>query len=221
MMKNLIPEITRVYKYLSPEFAQLFVEKGSVRIGTLDEYRQREQAGDIRADAGEGTRTTTSAPFPVRYVNGSHVHQRLKEHGICVKGGVFTNGENAYVHEQRHPNCYLYCVSEIYSDQLKERFGGACVAISEGIRFFDLLKACLASRLPLHGVTVQESVVDRCLYDERRHPYYDQPRKHTCFLKPPRFADEAEIRALWVVNSQDIQGIVEEIPELTPHLQIV
>ena len=122
-------------------------ERGSVRVGTLQEYRGMEAGGNVRGDAGEGTRIITSAREPTRYEDGSAVHRWLASNSICVKGGIYTNGENAMNLVQRHPDCFVYCVSETFSPDLMEKFGGACIVITNPILFFCSLNAHLCDRI--------------------------------------------------------------------------
>jgi hypothetical protein len=208
----------RLFKYVTPHIAKLMTGRGSVRIGTLREYQAMEATGDVRGDAGEGTRITTSACGPGRYEDGSFVHRWLLSKGICVKGAIVTSGENAVVHELRHPDCFVYCVSERFSPELMREFGGACVVVTNPTLFFQALHAHLCERLRANGHQAPECVVGRCFYVERRQPFCEQTTKHPCFVKPVHFRDEAEVRALWVSDGGAIAPVIMEIPELVAYL---
>src|SRR5437870_5335110 len=112
-MITIAAPITIAYKYLLPKDAALMLRYGSVRVGTLDEYRTLEGT-DVRGDRGEGTRITTSAPGPTTYLDGSLIHRWLASKGVQIDGSIFTSGDNAVVYEQRHPPCFAFCASEIF-----------------------------------------------------------------------------------------------------------
>jgi len=46
-----------LYKFLRPEHADRMLQEGSIRIGTLHEYRNQERYGQRTLDAEEGQRT--------------------------------------------------------------------------------------------------------------------------------------------------------------------
>ena len=63
--------------------------------------------------------------------------------------------------------------------------------------------------------------MDRCNYVERRQPYFDQSAKHPCFLKPPDFREEAEVRAVWLASGGVIKPVVLELPCLKQYLSLI
>ena len=56
---------------------------------------------------------------------------------------------------------------------------------------------------------------------ERRQPYFDQSPKHPCFLKPPDFREEAEVRAVWLASGGVIKPVVLELPCLKQYLSLI
>ena len=48
-MITIAAQVTTAYKYLSPRHATSMLERGSIRVGTLSEYRSWEGA-DVRGD---------------------------------------------------------------------------------------------------------------------------------------------------------------------------
>ncbi len=219
-MITIAAQVTTAYKYLSPRHATSMLERGSIRVGTLSEYRSWEGA-DVRGDHGEGTKITTSAPEPTTYAYGSPIHRWLFSKGIRVAGSIFASGDNAVVYRQRHPDCFVFCASESFSPVLMEKFGGACVKVTNPTMFFQALHTGFSQHLRWLGLTVQEAIMDRCNYVERRQPYFDQSPKHPCFLKPPDFREEAEVRAVWLASGGVIKPVVLELPCLKQYLSLI
>lgn len=206
--------VPSVYKYMTPARADRMTGLGSIRVGTLHEYRTLEGV-DVRGDQGEGRRTITSAPGPTTYEEGSHIHKWLLSKGIRIGGSVFTGGENAVVSEHNFVNCFIYCVSSQCTLHLVEKFGGACVEIVDPAAFFQTLDGALRQHLQPLGCRIRDYVVDRCVYEARSKPYFQSWEKHQCFTKPPQFSDEAEVRALWVPTENEITPVVLELPAIT------
>lgn len=187
--------MTILYKYCTPEVARLILETGSIRIGTLFEYQALE--GDARVDCGEGKRITTSEPGEVTYQQGSIAHQLLESMGIHVEGSICTNGSNAVVHERQHPDCYVFCASARHGADLYDKFGGACVMVTDYQSFVSQLDCAFRHVLAVEGLTVSQPVVGHCAYGPRAIPFTQTPMAHECFTKPEPYRSEAEIRVLW------------------------
>jgi hypothetical protein len=208
------------FKYVTPQVAASMMERGSARIGTLHEYRRLESS-DVRGDREEGYKIATSAPGPTTYLDGSHIHQWLRSKGVRVQGSIFTSGSNAVVHQQQHPDCFIFCASERFSLQLMAKFGGACIQITNVQLFFQALDRAFMDYLPSVGGSIREAALGRCLYMERRQPYLNQPQQHPCLVKPPRFAEEAEIRAVWLPSTGVVAPVILEVPSLVQYLRVV
>ena len=220
MMMSVAAGVRRLYKYTTPQVAALMTQHGSVRVGTLHEYSCLEGT-DVRGDGGEGTRIATSAPDPTTYPDGSHVHAWLQAIGIQVQGSIFSNGPNAAVNEEHHADCFLFCASERLSHELIQRFGGACVEINDPAGFFCVLDEGLRTHSRSLDLAIGQAAIDRCMYVPRRNPYFSQPSKHPCFIKPPEFSAEAEIRAVWVPNgAATVAPVVLELPDLVRYLSL-
>ena len=203
--------IKTVYKYATPEHAMRMIESGSFRRGTLYEYRSLE-GQDVRGDFGEGTHTTTSRREATTYEDGSDVHRALRQTGINVEGTIVTNNENAVHYRQQHPDCYLFCVSDMYSEELVDQFGGRGVVITNVPRFLRALNECIVHRLESMGIAVLEAAFARCMYDARQKPYDELHFAHPCLTKPPHFSKEREWRAVWRVNRGTLFPFILEVP---------
>ncbi len=211
-----------VYKYIKREYAELMIQSGAIQIGTLAGFRNMESTGDVRGDAGEGVKITTSEPGKVTYASGSAVHQALRAMGISVDGGISTNGEQCLVHEQIVRNAFVYCVSEDDSLELRDRFGALCVEIREPVTFFNLVNSALREHLS-GQLVLRDGLLDRCVYTDRRRPWTKQHEVHPCLIKPQGrgFEVEREVRAFWDTGSHSIEPQIIYVPGVIPLLRIV
>src|SRR3989442_15711307 len=102
-----------------------------------------------------------------------------------------------------------------------ENFGGACLEFQKPTSFFQALHTGFSQPLQSLGLSVQEAIMDRCKYVERRQPYFDQSPKHPCFVKPPGFHEEAEVRAVWLASGGVIKPVVLELPCVMQYLSLI
>ena len=142
----------KLFRYLSPEYAEAFIRDGAVLFRSLSYYRDYEDDG-VRADEYEGTL----------------VH--LPKQGLKVR--LVKTGEEVlipYTFESsaREDEIFVYCMSTECSALLASRFKvQACVEIFDLPRFFFHLRAALA-KCP--KVEERQLVYDKVKYYELHEP---------------------------------------------------
>jgi hypothetical protein len=206
--------IFRLYKYLEPRRADAMIQAGSMRIGTLNVYRELEAGDTERGDVGEGTRILHSDDRP-RVYNSTAELPRVLQRISCGPGGLATNGPNAIVIQNRIPDVYMYCVTETFDPAVMEAFGSACVSIEHPDEFFTAVDRELRTRLSGLGLSVNAWAIDRCFYGARRQNYHTEIPVHECFIKPPHYQHQAEVRAVWQPANLPIVPIAFECPAAT------
>ena len=206
--------ITRLYKYLAPKWADAMIQCGSMRIGTLNEYRAMEARDAERGDVGEGTRTLHSDERPRVYNSTTELPPVLR--GIaCGPGGLATNGPNAIVIENRVPDLYVYCVTEVFDAAVMNAFGGACVSIESPAAFFASVDREFRNKLSTLGLSVRDGVLGGCVYASRHQNFHAAVPVHDCFLKPPAYRHQREFRAVWQPATLPISAIALECKAAT------
>lgn len=208
-----------LYKYLAPEWADVMIRCGSMRVGTLSTYRELEAGDAERGDVGEGTRVLHSDERPGVYNSTAELPPVLR--GVsCGLRGLATDGPNAIVIKQRIPDAYVYCLTEQFDPSLLERFGGACVRIEQPNEFLTAVDQTLRAELQQRGLSVSGCVVDRCVYVSRRQNYHAAAPFHECFLKPPSYEHQREVRAVWLPVELPIAPIAFECQLAAKHCRL-
>jgi hypothetical protein len=132
-----------LYKYLEPVWAERMVRDGSVRVGTLHDFRRIEGLDSERGDLHEGVRISLTDGSP-GIVDGKDLPWFLRE-SFRIPPNVkfqFEKGAVLKVH-QNSPDVYVYCTCSKYDEALMELFGGACVKISDSTQFFRAITRAL------------------------------------------------------------------------------
>jgi len=212
-VRNDIPDV--LYKFLLPEHAERMVEAGLVRVGTLFEFRALEGDDPERGDSGEGSLLLHSDTGPRVYNSTAELPPVLRQMGIeCGPGGLATKGENAFVIQSGAPNMLVYCVSDRFDRAGLGEWGGACVRISEPVRFFLALDGAVRSEMALRGRPLGQLQVGRCCYVDRRHNWH-KAVPAPWLLKPARFEHQSELRAGWTVgDGRDVEALLVSSPEV-------
>lgn len=177
-----------LYKYMDARYAERMLDVGSVRIGTLDYYRQRETQDPLRGDAREGSgrylvSLDPSTPVPAVI---------SRDFGLPVAHGAY---RSVHIVNHEHPNAFLYCMSR----ELSRRAAGGydtCVEIFDVPGFVRELTYGLrfATGMRQGEAEVRVAAVS---YGSRDVPSEYWGFINTGYVKENRFAVEAEVRAMW------------------------
>jgi hypothetical protein len=204
-----------LYKYLKRKYAEPLVCRGTIRLGSLQEYQDEdeERHGTVIGDREEGVKrlyddpafatAETLSPFasPI-------VHSVI--HGVRGPGVAFVNC--VFTQEYVSANCWLYCTSARLSAQLMKEFGcDACVRLDDPATFFEAIFNELKRRGRAHGCKVFD-----CIYRERNQHYSADDGVHPAALKDPRYASQREVRAAFFPVNLPIERFLDvTVPELT------
>lgn len=211
-------EYTRLYKYQDEEFARMLVDEGKLRIGTLDYYRQWEDVR--RGDQGEGTLHFDAGGG----VNVGGGMDPLTRKAVQVFSGLHESHLDrvavldSRIHAREvHQNCWVYCTAhELSRDASGER--SACVEIMKPGEFFRVVGSALAAHLDQE----LEAHAFGVAYRERVARGDEFGRLSSAFVKPPRFAFEAEVRGIWLSDPPPGQQYVDlVVPQLPPLVRLV
>lgn len=210
-----------VYKNLRLEHAQEMVEHGKVKVGTLHYYRKQE-VGIERQDEMEGVRTTLVGE---RLILGDHlddlhpVARSIVEQSTNALGASGTFIGCLFVHREVGPDYYTYCVSERFTEENMLKYGGACVEIRQPREFFRELSECLVRERKLTA-----AAVGKCHYLSERELMYDNydkvKRIPPCFIKPARYSNDWEARAVWESSSSDIDWLYVSCPRIMKYCSL-
>jgi hypothetical protein len=212
-----------VYKFMERQYVDGFLSRGTLRIGTSEEYRVPDQYDDGRSDDLEcATRFAPGAvTLPIEQVPAlAHLVEEGRSVNLqFVEGSGFIS----------FSDFYLFCASRrlttLMVKRMADTFGAdACVRISNLKRFAEIITgACeqfQSSDKPNFEVnTFYGGEVRYRDYDERLPKAFDPMEKRT------KFRWQQEFRLIWpgaaprkgfVVSVPGICGLLKEV-DLTPY----
>ena len=188
-----------LFKYLPKKYLDAFMEKGSLRIGTLHEYRQQEKYGPAVGDPREGFQFT-AMDLP----GGGEIDfsQRSKETDFFRS--IFRIPESPGRHltvrmesgatfraRSESVEMYIYCVSSEYSELVMREFDcDSCLEIVAPDNFF----VAISERVREHATF---NSLGSVRYVDRKTRYTTPHTVHPAIMKDPEYSYQKEWRAMW------------------------
>ncbi len=141
---------------------------------------------------GEGTKTLYEDDVSFQWgKNVPPIAKKVVSYPDDMEGVVFRNCTFNFT--EKSPNCYVYCVTEKFDEKAMVAFGyDACVRIDNPDMFFRELTRCIEKK---HRIV--HTLVNSCVYTNRRQQYSQQDSFHPALIKPPRLEYQKEVRAIW------------------------
>jgi len=187
-----------LYKYCKREHMDLLLNKGSLRLGTLFDWRKRNQYGEMVFDESDGyTKITGNIVF----YDHSFVSDNLVVSTVSVEGSG-TNELRHFKNELLQTNdFYTFSATMNYSESdhnnwYENEGYDACYVISFPKLFFRAISAQLPDatfRLSAPALYIDETASNTVFRDTF----------HSALLKNIKFFSQREFRALWKPN--DVQ----------------
>ncbi|MCE1059102.1 hypothetical protein LU646_14570 [Pseudomonas alloputida] len=224
-----MPPVSELFRYSSRTYNTRLVEHGSLRVGTLHDFRKAEHKPGI-TDPSEGTRTIS---LPVKEwrqneeIPGkpSDVRQALDMFGMFQSHNSWGNTLKGVtvMRPFDDPDCFVHCTSLLYSRTVMEQFSGAetCVRITNPGYFYAVLTHLINTEV----MEVEPPILQKITYRSRQE-IFDVERSKTpaTFIKEEIFAPQVEFRAVWyprdktqilkpeILTSEDLARVCHEIP---------
>lgn len=195
----------KLFKYMKREHIDKFFADGTLRIGTLYEYRNVELHGPAVGDLDEGkdTKTLTShqeETFDIRSNDPRAVFARQ-----VIKGwDEFPEGTKLIIKMEptsrlelygSSPDVYTYCTSLEHSIELMKELGyESCLVIKNPYMFFQEINTQLKTiSHRMFGAPI--------IYNSRTQPFDEPIKAHPAFIKPHEYSYQTEFRCVWEPNS--------------------
>lgn len=225
-------ELKGLFRYSSNKWNKALLEKGSIRVGTLYDYRKAEHKAGI-TDAYEGLKAvshTISQWSSLEEVADSpSIHSRaiaalgLKDDvdkllAANPNGVTFENVEIEL--RCNYPNVYIHCTSMALCDAVMAEFEGAqsCVEI------FDIKGFYRALTTEINKFTkVQPRGINLVRYQDRNEVFNGLDLGvPPCWVKGKDFEGQFEVRAVWLpLDEGPIEPLFLEVPELADYCRPV
>lgn len=208
---------TRLYKFLNARYADGMMQRGIIRIGTAQEYRVPDGREGARSDALELARVwqpgktviTTTADHPFRKMlrKDEPVERDVPIDMVFEEGTKILSTGNAWI----------YSASEELTDGLRKRMADdfdadACIRIGDATEFAKAISAHPSfQKFDYYGNPL------------RYVPSYDSKGFSSIdpFAKLFEFRWQKEFRLVWDDKDAPAEGVVIEVPAITPLLKRV
>ena len=223
----------KAYKYFDSVLRDSILENGSVRLGTLYDYRDLEKHGPEVGDENEGKVGVNSRVLSWDSSNPSLTPQHQDEfvqgnalvfkEGSSVRfppGGTIAFGkenismQNVDLRSERSvQNMLVFSMTAEASAEHCARAGyDACYEISDVEAFLRCISEAVDTNF-FEGSNV--------VYRDRELHYDEAARRNPAFIKEPIYAYQKELRGIWgpvephaaavIVESKDLANLMQEI----------
>ena len=187
---------------------------GSVRIGTLYDFRRIESHGKERGDEEEGVRVSIT-DGKAGFIGGERLPWFVRESLPPVDGITFRFAEGAFLEvHQTAPDAYVYCTCSKFDASIMERFGGACIEIVDPGQFFAAITRALDGWTSGGVRRVSSLRVATCQYVAREQTWPNVLRYEPVFRKPPEYAYQCEVRAVWDTSLTRLVPLNLTVPDI-------
>jgi hypothetical protein len=180
------------YKYGEGQWIDALTEAGSVRIGTLWDFRRIEHKAGI-ADPDEGKKSVFHPMQREMLRAGSPTAAFF---GFNIDPGVAATFTNcSFEREEGSPDLFIYCLATRFARSVRRQFpdADACAGVMSLGGFVAALTMELHKRVP-----VRHLVTSRVVYEERKQFWRGiHPSAHPALIKAPSFRPQAELRIIW------------------------
>lgn len=213
-----------MYKYMSKKYVENFFKKGSLKIGTLYEYRDAENLGGVVGDSEEGFHYTEVSFVGEKIVDlhGNSPEAVYLRKSLGIADGSHKNSVKMIIpagtkilNSSYAENCYIYCVSAEFDPAVMAAFGcDACIEIINPDAFF----LAISKKIRHKGNFETLREID---YSDRR-THFSRPHKtYPALMKGVDYAYQKELRAIWTAKRATVKPIFVDVPQAIKHCRAV
>jgi hypothetical protein len=203
-----------LYKYMMKEHLRAFMARGSLKIGTLYEYRETENYGPVIGDAQEGNQTTAfeiPSGGTVNLMDDSPEAVFLREYFPGINGArrdmhiEFEEGCEFHFNNAS-PNLFIYCTTSRFDADVMKEFGyDACLEIVNTGKFLQEV-----TRKIRHHGSFNEQL--RIVYAERTTTWKKPHLEHPATMKALEYSYQNEVRAIWTPIKVGCEPLFVDVP---------
>lgn len=208
-----------LYKYLPMRYLEAFLTRGSLKIGTLHEYRQTEAYGHVIGDRNEGLHKTelylegggeidlTSKSPEAEYFRKHVLRPDQQDSKVKI---ILEDGARLVAHSNSQ-DLYIYCMTSEYSPAAMKEFGcGACLQIVRPNEFFEAISRKIRHRATFNGLGPIKYL--------NKTTHYTQPHTlHPAVMKDLEYEYQKEWRAVWVPQKAPRHPLFINVPRAIRH----
>lgn len=185
-----------LYKYMKKEFASKFFHNGSLKIGTLYEYKRGEHSNAAIDDEREGSH------YPVLRIGNEGLHSHnidpIDAFFICGQHSLpFGSGLQSLTiqKEIKSDDCYIYCLTTSPNAKAMMAFNcDTCIEISNPVALFRLMTKKIR-----HKVS-ELSWEGEISYQDKEYNHRQERDINPATTKDLQFSYQNEYRVIWKPN---------------------
>jgi len=204
-----------LYKYVKKEHLDAFFTKGSIKIGSLYEYRQVEKYGTVIGDDNEGIYHTELSKNGTHEIDLSstsaeaeffrnHVlrpDQRNSNVKVVMEDGA------KIISQSNSPDLYIYCVSKEFNVEVMKEFGcDSCIEIVRPDIFFNAISKKIRHKAKYDNVV-------EIVYGGKTAHYTRPHQVHPAIKKGTDYSYQKEVRAIWTPKKEIKSPIFVDVPK--------
>lgn len=198
-----------LYKFVEHQYLTSFFESGSLRIGTIFDFKDIISHSEARADKDEGKHRLMRSISSAIGID-SNSHEPIIEELFRVKEGTSAILKDFSIVVERHsPDGFVFCTSYTYSEELFRRWyedcekNDACYLINDPEGFFKEIDKVIKNKT-LGGIN------SNVVYTPDPIPY------NSAYARvPPAFTKEVE-KYSWQKENRTVWGSMQQFGELRP-----
>jgi hypothetical protein len=209
-----------LYKYMRKQHLEAFLQRGSLKIGTLHEYRRVEDYGKVIGDDEEGIRFTTFNIPGGGTVDlmGNAPEALYLRSSLPIPSGVplptltFDAGAEFLIREAV-PDVFIYCTTSKFDLKVMEEFGyDACLEIVRPDAFF----RAISRKIRHKGTFLGNAPV----HYRNRVTHYTRPHSTPAYMmKGAEYTYQKEVRAVWAPAKTNVAPIYVDVAEAVRYCQ--
>ena len=157
-----------LFKFTERKYLESFFETGSLRLGTIYDFKDFVGYGQIRGDAGEGLQTIQRENQGIMRLTEASHEPIISEFFNIQPGADLTLVGGVFERKRGSPDAFIFCTSFAFTEVLFEGWFAeegldACYEIAEPRNFFAAISKKItesANFLGYRNVTYTEETID-------------------------------------------------------------
>jgi len=209
------------YKYMQKKYALEFLRTGSLRIGTLFDFKNTEKHNEAIGDITEGLHTQFIEKYNTNSQELTQEELDFLRPAIKFDNTKCQLDSFRLIKDIQVPDAYVFCISQEYSKKIMDSFEcDVCIEISNLKQFLSQIDRKLR-----HFVKPM-SWAGPITYMERHYPFHEEKNIYPATTKEPKYSYQKEFRVIWdplIASSQlkPLKPKIIKIPNATRFCRLI
>lgn len=208
-----------LYKYLPKRYLEAFLARGSLKIGTLHEYRQTKAYGHVIGDKNEGLHKTElflEGGGEIDLASNSQEAEYFRKHVLrpdqhdAIGKIILADGARLVAHGNSQ-DLYIYCMTSEYSPTVMKEFGcDSCLELVRPNEFCEAISRKIRHRAMFNGLGP--------ISYQNKTTHYTRPHTlHPAVMKDLEYEYQKEWRAIWIPEKAPEKPLFINVPRAIRH----